>query len=84
MISAFWLAEDILSQTVQNFEIENDWCFLKSLRANVMQINIMQMLQDHMSRLSFSTNKVIVSEACELSQIKQKKPVRQKILYACY
>ena len=28
----------------------------------------MQILQDHMSSLSFSTNEVIVSRACELSQ----------------
>ena len=59
-----------LFQTVQNFEIQNDWYFLKSSRANVMKINL---------------HKVIVSEACELSRIKkEKKTVWQQILYASY
>ena len=66
-----------LFQTVQNFEIENDWYFFKSLRANVMQLSKLMLCKcwkiTCQISLSFSTNKVIVSEACELSWIKKKK-----------
>ena len=66
IIFAFWLAEIISTYPKQcknvNFKLKMNYAFLTHWEWIIMQI-----LEDHMSSLSFPTIKVIVSRKCELS-----------------
>ena len=67
IITAFWLAESMsiyskqcknVKLRVQRLEIDAFWTRWEWI--------ILEILKDHMSSLSFSTNEVIVNRACEL------------------
>ena len=69
-MSAFWLAESmsIYPKRCKNTKLSED-LKLKMIDAFLThwQRIIMHILENHMPSLSFSTNEVIVSRACELS-----------------